>query len=148
VHQRPLEKTRTPSKSCKWVGEAIVNGRAYTATSRMAPANDIARQLVADGLPDAPMQVYSAGLKRCLPGLHSVAPRSLPTRKPPRSRCAWCGGGMILRSSHRRTMRFALPVARWLNDLNSPVMRLTNGRGDIIAALWVRSDFRVISKWL
>jgi len=40
-------------------------GRAYTATSRMAPANDIARQLVADGVPDAPMQVYTAGLKGC-----------------------------------------------------------------------------------
>src|SRR5918911_1524253 len=66
VHQRPLEATRTPGKSCKWSGEAIVNGRTYTATSRMAPANDIARQLVADGVPDGPMQVYSAGLKGCL----------------------------------------------------------------------------------
>jgi hypothetical protein len=66
VHQRPLEETRTASKSCKWLGEAIVNGRTYTAISRMAPANDIARQLVADGVPDAPMQVYTAGLKGCL----------------------------------------------------------------------------------
>ena len=32
----------------------------------LAPANDIVRQLVADGVPDAPMQVYSAGLKGCL----------------------------------------------------------------------------------
>jgi len=32
----------------------------------MAPANDIARQLVAAGVPDAPMQVYTAGLKGCL----------------------------------------------------------------------------------
>jgi hypothetical protein len=62
VHQRPLEETRTPSKSCKWVGEAIVNGRTYTAISRMAPANDIARQLVADG-PHADLR---AGLKGCL----------------------------------------------------------------------------------
>ena len=66
VHQRPLDATRTPNKSCKWVAEAIVNGRTYTATSRMAPANDIARQLVAAGVPDAPMQVYTAGLKGCL----------------------------------------------------------------------------------
>jgi len=63
VHQRPLEATRTGNKSCKWVSEAIVNGRTYTATSRMAPANDIARQLVANGVPDAPMQVYTEGLK-------------------------------------------------------------------------------------
>jgi hypothetical protein len=65
VHQRPLE-TRSAGKSCKWVAEAIVNGRTYTATSRMAPANDIARQLLADGVPDAPMHVYTAGLQGCL----------------------------------------------------------------------------------
>ena len=66
VHQRTLEVTGTASKSCKWVAEAIVNGRTYTATSRMAPANEIARQLVADGVPDAPMYVYTLGLKGCL----------------------------------------------------------------------------------
>ena len=57
IHQRPHELTRSANKSCKWVAEAIVNGHAYTAISRMAPAHDIARQLVADGVPDAPMQV-------------------------------------------------------------------------------------------
>ena len=46
VHQRPSEGMRSSRKSCKWVAEAIVNGRTYTAISRMA-ANDIARQLVA-----------------------------------------------------------------------------------------------------
>src|SRR5262250_4025275 len=66
VHQRPLESTRTANKSCQWAAEAIVNGRTYTATSRMAPANDIARQLVVDGVPDAPMHVYTVGLKGCL----------------------------------------------------------------------------------
>ena len=66
VHQCPLEEVRTLGKSCKWVAEVIVNGRTYTATSRMAPANDIARQLVAAGIADAPMQVYTVGLKGCL----------------------------------------------------------------------------------
>ena len=66
VHQRPIGATRSANKSCKWVAEAIVNGRTYTATSRMAPANDIAQQLIADGVPDAPMQVYMARLKGCL----------------------------------------------------------------------------------
>ena len=66
VHQRPLEDTRTANKSSKWVAEAIVNGCTYTATSRIAAANDIARQLLADGVPDAPMHVYTAGLKGCL----------------------------------------------------------------------------------
>src|SRR5215831_405298 len=75
VDQRPLEVTGTASKSCKWVAEAIVNGRTYTATSRMAPANEIARQLIADGVEDAPMQVYTAGLKGCLiwPSFHKAA---------------------------------------------------------------------------
>ena len=66
VHQRPLEQTRSSGKSCKWVAEAIVNGGNYTATSRMAPANDIARQLVADRVLDAPMHVYTEGLRGCL----------------------------------------------------------------------------------
>ena len=66
VHQRPLEQTRSSGKACKWVAVAIANGRTYTATSRMATANDIARQLMTDGVPDAPMHVYSEGLKGCL----------------------------------------------------------------------------------
>src|SRR5215472_11901898 len=78
VHQRPLEATRTANKSCKWVAEAIVNGRTYTAISRMAPANDIARQLVAAGVPDAPMHVYTAGLKGCMiwQSFHKAAGRT------------------------------------------------------------------------
>jgi len=66
VYQRPIEATRAANNSCKWVADAIVNGRTYTATSRMAPANDIARQLIADGVPDAPMHIYTLGLKGCL----------------------------------------------------------------------------------
>ena len=66
VHQRPSERSRSSGKSCKWIAEAIVNGRTYAATSRMAPANDIARQLVTDGVPDAPMHVYTEKLKGCL----------------------------------------------------------------------------------
>ena len=90
AHQRPLEATRSANKSCKWVAEAIVKGRTYTAISRMAAANDIARQLVADGIPDEPMQVYTAGLKGCLvwPSFHRAAERNIeensqvPVRSP------------------------------------------------------------------
>ena len=78
VHQRPLSATRSANKSCKWVAETIVNGRTYMATSRMAPANDIARQLVADGVPDAPMHVYTAGLEGALVwrSFHKAAERT------------------------------------------------------------------------
>jgi hypothetical protein len=87
VHQRPLggraeipHVERSASKACRWVAEAIVGGRTYTATSRMAPANDIARQLVADGVPDGSMQVYTAGLKGCLVwrSFYSAAERNSP----------------------------------------------------------------------
>jgi hypothetical protein len=79
VHQRSSEETLSSGKSCKWVAEAIVNGRTYTATSRMAPANDIARQLVADNVPDAPMHVYTEGLKGCLVwrSFHKAAERTI-----------------------------------------------------------------------
>ena len=79
VHQRAVEPTRSSSKSFKWSAEAIVNGRTYTATSRVAPANDIARQLVADGVPDAPMHVYTAGLRGCIiwQSFHKAAERTI-----------------------------------------------------------------------
>jgi len=90
VHQRPLEATRTANKSSKWVAEAIVNGRTYTATSRMAPVNDIARQLVSDGVPDGPMHVYTLGLKGCLVwrSFHKAAERTIEenAQVPVRSR--------------------------------------------------------------
>jgi hypothetical protein len=79
AHQFLLLETRSSGKSCKWVAEAIVNGKTYTATSRMAPANDLARKLLADGLPDAPMHVYTEGLKGCLVwrSFHKAAERTI-----------------------------------------------------------------------
>src|SRR5262252_2708438 len=96
VHLRPLQETRRPGKSCKWIAEAIVNGRTYTATSRTAPANEIARQLVADGIPDAPMHVYTAGLTGCMVwrSFHRAAERTIeenahvPVRARRVTRCA------------------------------------------------------------
>src|SRR5215469_16549487 len=92
VHQRPLARTRSPNNSCRWIAEAIVDGRTYMATSRMAPANDIARQLVADGVPDDAMHVHTE----------------------------WLKGGLIWRSFHRaagvtveETMTKLVHVTRW-----------------------------------
>jgi hypothetical protein len=62
VHQRPDEPTRTPNKSCRWIAEAVVDGRTFTARSRYGVSGELARVLVATGIPDAPMQVHSAGL--------------------------------------------------------------------------------------
>jgi hypothetical protein len=62
VHQRPDEPTRTPNKSCRWVAEAVVDGRTFAARSRYGISNELARVLVAAGIADAPMRVHSAGL--------------------------------------------------------------------------------------
>jgi hypothetical protein len=51
----PDEATRTSNSAYVWTAEAMVEGRAYTAQSRHGPANQLARQLVAAGLPDRPM---------------------------------------------------------------------------------------------
>src|SRR5215468_7941257 len=40
--------------------------RRPKAGAGSTPANEIARQLVSDGVQDAPMRVYTAGLKGCL----------------------------------------------------------------------------------
>jgi hypothetical protein len=79
VYQRPDEATRTPDRSCNWIGEATVDGRTYTAISRMAPANDIARQLVAEGVSDRPLEIHTEGLRGALvwPSFHKVAERHL-----------------------------------------------------------------------
>jgi hypothetical protein len=58
----PDEATRTPNSACAWVAEAMVDGRTYTARSRHGAANELARQLLAAGLPDRPMTIYYRGL--------------------------------------------------------------------------------------
>src|ERR1700730_17750574 len=58
----PDEATRTSNSACVWIAEATVEGRTYTARSRHGPANELARQLVAAGLPDRPMVIRHLGL--------------------------------------------------------------------------------------
>ena len=55
----PDESTRTPNSACVWVAEATVDGRLYVARSRHGAPNELARELVATGLPDRPMVVRS-----------------------------------------------------------------------------------------
>ena len=58
----PDEAARTSNSACAWIAEATVEGRTYTARSRHGPANELARQLVAAGLPDRPMVIRCLGL--------------------------------------------------------------------------------------
>ena len=79
VRQRPLEETRRPNKPCQWIATASIAGREYTAISRTAPALDLARELVALGLPDEPMCVLTSGLKGSMiwPSFHKAASRMI-----------------------------------------------------------------------
>ena len=58
VRQRPLETTRTPNRSCYWLAECEIRGRRYEARSRHGAPNELARQLLAEGVDgDRPMHV-------------------------------------------------------------------------------------------
>jgi hypothetical protein len=75
VRQLPEEKNRTPNKSCYWRAEAIICGVTYAARSRYGAPNELARQLVAAGIADAPMTVYSGNLRghMTIPSFHEAA---------------------------------------------------------------------------
>jgi hypothetical protein len=66
VRVRPLEETRTPNSSCIWLGECDVDGRRSEARSRHGAANALARELVAAGVADRPLEVHFDGRAGCL----------------------------------------------------------------------------------
>ena len=63
VHQWPLEETRTQSKGCVYMAACEADGVPYSARSRYGAPNELARVLVAAGIPDAPMVVTHRGLR-------------------------------------------------------------------------------------
>jgi hypothetical protein len=63
---RPLEETRTPNSGCVWVAACELGGRRFEARSRHGAANALARELVAAGVADRPLEVRFAGLAGCL----------------------------------------------------------------------------------
>lgn len=57
IAQRPLEATRTPERSCSWLAECEVAGGRFEVRSwRSAPA-ELARLLVAAGIPDQAVEI-------------------------------------------------------------------------------------------
>jgi hypothetical protein len=58
----PDEATRTSNSASTWIAKATVDGWAFTARSRHGAANELARQLVAAGLADRPMEIRYRGL--------------------------------------------------------------------------------------
>jgi hypothetical protein len=66
VAQYPLEDTRTPNGVCYWVAETTLqDGRLFSVRSKHGAPNELARQLVAAGIPDQPMETCNtrSGLK-------------------------------------------------------------------------------------
>ena len=61
VRVRPLEETRTPNNGCIWLAECEVEGRRFEARSRHGAANALARELVAAGFADRPLEVHAMG---------------------------------------------------------------------------------------
>jgi hypothetical protein len=58
----PEERTHTPSKSCFYTATCEIGDATYTARSRDGAIHELARVLVAAGIPDAPLEVHQAGL--------------------------------------------------------------------------------------
>lgn len=58
ITQHPPEHTRTPSNGCKWLARCTVDGVDYEASSRRGASIELARVLVAAGIPDQPVEVW------------------------------------------------------------------------------------------
>jgi hypothetical protein len=73
------DRPRAPRKGAWWRAVAIIDGLTYQARSRSGAAYELARQLVAAGVPDQPAVVHQpnvAGFLRFI-SLHRMATRSL-----------------------------------------------------------------------
>ena len=64
-HQRIDPDSRT-GRGSAWVAETIVGGIAHSARSRSGAPFSLARQLIAAGVPDQPVQVYTDGIAGCI----------------------------------------------------------------------------------
>lgn len=83
VRHWPEELSRSPDKACYWTAEAEVGGQLYVRRSRNGAVEELARALVAAGIPDDEMAV--AGLNGIAVGLryrsfHAAARRTFKER--------------------------------------------------------------------
>jgi hypothetical protein len=75
MRQRPLETTRTADRSSVYEAECEVDGQCYSARSRNGAPNELARLLVAAGIPDQPVESHHAGIRGWITyrSLHQMA---------------------------------------------------------------------------
>jgi hypothetical protein len=79
-HQRADEPSRTPDRPAYYDAETVfVGGQSYTARARYGVCHDIARQLVAAGVPDQPVTTVEqpSGWSIGYPSLHRMALRTV-----------------------------------------------------------------------
>jgi len=62
VTARPLEETRTANSGCIWLAECEIGGQRFEAQSRHGAVNTLARELMAAGITDRPLEVRFDGL--------------------------------------------------------------------------------------
>jgi|KBSMisStandDraft_5_1062788.scaffolds.fasta_scaffold01171_4 hypothetical protein len=74
VDQRP-DETRRTGRGCPWIAECDVDGQHHEAASRSGAPLALARVLVAAGIPDQRVRVYSQGFVGCMryPSLYRMA---------------------------------------------------------------------------
>jgi hypothetical protein len=63
VSCRPLPETRTANNPLYWVASCEVDGRTFEARSRRDAPRELARVLLAAGIPDRPLRISYAGVK-------------------------------------------------------------------------------------
>jgi hypothetical protein len=81
IHQRADEAGRSPDRPCYYDAEANVLGQSYTVRARYGACHDLARELVAAGIPDQPVTTIHQpqGWRIGYPSLHRMALRTIVT---------------------------------------------------------------------
>jgi hypothetical protein len=72
MHQTIVPNSRPPEKGSKWIATCTIGGQEYSAISRSGASHELARVLVAAGIPDQEVKVTSDAMSgktiRRLPG--------------------------------------------------------------------------------
>lgn len=77
--RRDEDAPRSPTKGSAWIAESTIDGQVYAARSRNGASYELARQLVAAGVPDQPVRLaeYGASGWSTCRSLHAYATRTI-----------------------------------------------------------------------
>jgi hypothetical protein len=123
MRQRTIPGTRTPGNSSKWLVAAEIDGRTYSASSRRGAPQELARVLVAAGIPDQPVRVLSDVCVWADGAIRTEQLRGHMNYHSLHGMAGWTsveGERTILgRTRYREDERFASPAARPVISLDS-----------------------------